>query len=60
MSILVVVRYDLSMGYVFVTRDNVGVFLEGVGYVFVTRDNVGVLLDSVGYVFVTRDNVGCC
>jgi hypothetical protein len=41
MSILVVVRYDLGMGYVFVTRDNVVVLLEGMGYVFVTRDNAG-------------------
>ena len=47
MSTLVVVIYDLGTGYVFVTRDNVEVFLEGVGYVFVTRDNVGVLLEGV-------------
>ena len=42
MSILIVERYDLGMGYVFVTRDNVEVLMEGVGYVFVTRVNVEV------------------
>ena len=61
MIILIVVIYDLSTGYVFVTRDNVGVLLDSVGecilvivrydlstgYVFVTRDNVGVVLEGV-------------